>query len=203
MKCIPSSDDGIHEAVTILKHGGVVAHATETCYGLACDLSNLEAVEKLFAIKQRPNDMPVSALFSSLEQAQDYLTWNDIADQLAREHLPGPLTLILRQRLDAPRTLFATATPEFDQTVGLRFSPHKTAQQLVKQYGFPLSTTSANIHGKPNPYSVADVQEQYMGASMQPDLIIDDGILEMRDASTVIDVSSGEIHVLRKGNIKL
>ena len=79
MKIVDASDDGIQKALEVLRAGGVVAHATETCYGLACDLGNAEAVEKLFAIKKRPDAQPVSALLASIEQAQKYTQWNDIA----------------------------------------------------------------------------------------------------------------------------
>ena len=89
---------GLIEAIHILKRGGVVAHATETCYGLACDLANPAAVAKLFAIKQRPLDQPVSALFVSIEEAKKWVEWSDEAEKLAAEFLPGPLTLILPLR---------------------------------------------------------------------------------------------------------
>ncbi len=106
MKVIPFSNQAIADALTVLQNGGVVAHATETCYGLACDLSNPDAVTKLFAIKQRPESQPVSALFASVDEAKKYVEWNDRAEELAAQYLPGPLTLILPLRSDSPKKLF-------------------------------------------------------------------------------------------------
>lgn len=199
MKIVPPTDEGIAEALHILRNGGVIAHATETCYGLACDLTNVEAVQKLFAMKKRPTNMPVSALCASVEQAQIYVQWNEEASQLASAHLPGPLTLILKTRPE--HTLFVT--PSGATSIGIRISSHPTAQKLVEQFGSPLSTTSANVHGQPNPYSVDDITKQYAGEDVVPDIVIDGGPLEVNDASTVVDVSEGMLHVLRKGNISL
>jgi len=202
MKVVPFTEDGFTEALGVLKNGGVIAHATETCYGLACDLTNPEAVEKLFQIKDRPMTQAVSALFESVEQAKEYVEWNDLAEELAAKYLPGPLTMIMTMRSDAPRKLFAT--PEgTTQTIGVRISSHATAQALVEAFGSPLSTTSANVHGEPNPYSPGDISEQYAAHAIVPDLVSDDGSLLKNDASTVIDITNGKIHVLRAGPLKL
>lgn len=197
MEIVEPTPDHIAAVIEKLGSGDVIAHATETCYGLACDLTNVKAVEKLFRIKDRPLEQPVSGLFASVEQAKLYTQWNDLAEELAHDHLPGPLTMILKLRTDAPHKLFAT--PGGAQTIGVRISSHPTAMQLAQEFGVPLSTTSANVHGKPNPYSVKDIESQYAGRSLQPDVTVDGGVLEQSDASTVIDISSNEIHVLRAG----
>lgn len=198
MRIIPQSAEAIADAVSTLKNGGVVAHATETCYGLACDLSNVHAVQKLFAVKERPFDQPVSALFSSVEQAKQYVEWNTLAEELAAKHLPGPLTLILRMRKDAPTIIFPIASGE-SETVGVRISSHPTAQRLAELVGSPISTTSANIHSQPNPYSCKEIQQQLLGRKVLPDLILDDGSLPKTDASTILDVSDGKMVIVRRG----
>jgi len=176
-----------------------VAHATETCYGLACDLGNSEAVARLFRIKQRSDTQPVSALFSSLDQAKQYLVWNARAKELAKEFLPGPLTLILPLRPDAPHQLFPTpnALPPTPITVGLRLSPHPVAQSLVAQFGRPISTTSANLHGLPSPYSAEEILAQFEKNDVSPDIILDSGTLERRSPSRIIDLSSGSEDLVR------
>ncbi|MDP6561836.1 MAG: L-threonylcarbamoyladenylate synthase [Candidatus Peribacteraceae bacterium] len=195
----PASEEGIQKALDVLRTGGVVAHATETCYGLACDLQNPEAVDRLFAIKQRSPDQPVSALFAKVEQAQAFLEWNEEAMQLASEHLPGPLTIIMKK---APGCNLRVC-PTGSESIGLRISSHPTARALVEQFGSPLSTTSANIHGQPNTFSKEDIEKQFAAAGHKPDLILDDGPVEESDTSTVVDVSEGIVHVLRSGDISL
>ena len=106
MIILPDNEEAIAAAIVILRDGGVVAHATETCYGFACDMTNETAVRKLFAIKERSEDHPVSALFPSVEEAKHYVLWNEEAEKLAADSLPGPLTLILPLLSSAPQKLF-------------------------------------------------------------------------------------------------
>ncbi len=189
MEVISDSPEGLQKALEVLTNGGVVAHATETCYGLACDLSNPKAVEQLFILKQRPLTQPVSGLFMTVEDAQLYVDWNDLAEELAAAHLPGPLTLILKLRSDAPKQLFPI--PAGNMTIGIRVSPHPTAIGLSQQFGSPLSTTSANVHGYLDSYSAQDIVDQFTSKLVQPDLIIDSGNLAANPPSRIIDVSTG------------
>lgn len=213
MKILPEGNVGLYEALDVIRAGGCVAHATETCYGLACDLTNLSAVQKLFRIKRRPQDQPVSALFASVEEAKKWVAWNERAEDLAKKFLPGPLTLILPLRSDAPKKLFVipnpTPTPNplppealaKGGSVGVRISSHPLAASLVEQCQRPLSTTSANIHGKPNPYSIEEIISQFEGAEFQPDLILDSGTLPPVPPSTVINCMSEQENILRKGTV--
>lgn len=201
MMILPYSDEAIREAVRILRDGGVVAHATETCYGLACDLSNVDAVKKLFAIKQRPEMQPVSGLFQSVEEAKLYVEWNDRAEELAAKYLPGPFTMILPLMHGAPLRLFPIPTPDAP-TIGIRVSSSPIAQALVMAFNAPLTTTSANLHGQPNPYSAQDIEMQFAHQEIRPDLIIDSGILDQNPPSTVIDLTKNE-QTYRKGSISI
>jgi L-threonylcarbamoyladenylate synthase len=187
MRVIPADGLWLEEAVQILREGGVVAHATETCYGLACDMGNPAAVAKLFAVKERPVGQPVSALFVSVEEAKDYVEWNEQAETLAKEGLPGPLTLILPLREDAPVKLFPT--PGGGTTVGVRVSPNFIATALADAFGKPITTTSANVHGLPNPYSAETILTQFSQKKEQPDVLIDSGTLPQNPPSRVLDLT--------------
>jgi len=199
MQILPATDDALTTALAILAKGGVIAHATETCYGLACDLRNKDAVTKLFAIKNRPHDKPVSGLFHSFEQSREYVIWNPRAETLAVEHLPGPLTIILP--LLTKDILFVT--PEGGTSAGVRLSSHPFAQMLAEGFGTPLSTTSANIHGHDNPYSIEDLLAQFGQASIAPDLLLDSGTLPRVSPSTVIDCTTDNLKNLRGGDLKI
>lgn len=207
MKIEPVSEQGIAEAISILQKGGTVAHATETCYGLACDLRDPKAVKKLFEIKARPEEQPVSALFASVDDAKKYVEWNDEAEKLAKQHLPGPLTLILRMKPDAPSQLHPTIEVlptihySLQPSLGIRISSHPLAQRLVKEFGSPISTTSANIHGMPNPYSAENILAQFSGLEIIPDLILDSGILPKTPPSTVVDLTGNDKTVKRSGRV--
>lgn len=219
MNVLSFDDHSLQEALSLLHGGGIVAHATETCYGLACDLTNPKAVDRLFAIKSRPANQPVSALFVSIEEAKHYVEWNERAEELAQGYLPGPLTLILWLKPDAPRPLYSCPPQGFERgvssfelhtgisqahssTLGIRLSSHPHAGRLVEACGGPLSTTSANIHGQPNPYSVEDILAQFADAEFVPDLVLDSGSLPNIPPSTVMDLTK-EGDVKRQGALKL
>jgi L-threonylcarbamoyladenylate synthase len=199
MKIIPADSAGIAAALKVLSDGGVVAHATETCYGLACDLRNPDAVQKLFRIKNRPGNAPVSGLFSSLDEAKKYVSWTTDANDLARDYLPGPLTIILPIRTDAPVRIYPEPPPEDGRTLGVRISSLPLAQTLAKEFGFPISTTSANLHGEPNPYDTTEIVRQFSSAEFQPDLILDSGKLPPTPPSTVVDLTKKTQEIRRKG----
>ncbi len=181
------------EAVRVIARGGIVAHATETCYGFACDLTNPSAVSKLFALKNRSEDHSISALFPSLEKAKEWVEWNEQAEKLAKEHLPGPLTIVLPLKKAKGN----------GETLGIRISSHPVAEYLATHADVPLSTTSANLHGKPSPYSPEEILEQFRGRALQPDLILDSGRLSDALPSTVVSILNGEIRTIRRGAIRV
>src|SRR3989344_5103019 len=183
MLVIPANDNGIGKALAVIKRGGIVAHPTETCYGFACDLTNPEAVSKLSVLKKRPKGQPISALFSSIEEAAKWVEWNEKAEELAAKYLPGPLTIILPLR----KTLLGWST------LGIRISSHPIAMKLAELAGVPLSTTSANLHGQPNPYALAEIVRQFTSENLQPDLLLDGGTLPQQPPSTVLVVKKGKI----------
>lgn len=195
MELLPPTQENIRRAAEVLQAGGIVAHATETCYGFACDIANQAAVARLFALKQRPHRLPVSALFESIEQAKLFVEWSPLAENLANEHLPGPLTLVLP--LKAESTLFPT--PDGSTTLGVRVSPHPVACALVSAFGGPVTTTSANIHSLPNPYSPEEIRAQCEQTGETPEIILDSHTLEKRLSSSVIDISGGSVEILRRG----
>ncbi|MDP7247851.1 MAG: L-threonylcarbamoyladenylate synthase [Candidatus Peribacteraceae bacterium] len=196
MQTLEASEASIAFAIEILNLGGVVAHATETCYGLACDMTNSEAVEKLFNIKNRPDDQPVSALFPSIKASSIWVEWTEKALALAKKEFPGPLTIILP--IKPNKTIYPIPKTEPENrnpTLGIRISPHPIALELAKQFSKPLSTTSANLTGQPSAYSVEEIEKQL--ADNPPDLVIDSGMLEKKSPSKVVMFIDGEVTVIR------
>lgn len=189
------ADQGIPEALNIIQHGGIVAHATETCYGFACDLTNPEAIQTLFLLKDRPDMQQVSALFPSVSAAKEWVEWNERAEELAEKYLPGTLTMILPLKTDH-RSLIND-----QHTLGVRVSSHPIAQKLAEIAHVPLSTTSANLHGMPSAYSAEDIVDQFREREIQPDLILDSGVLPALSPSTVIAIEGGMMRIVRQGLI--
>jgi L-threonylcarbamoyladenylate synthase len=205
MRILPASPENITRGVECIRSGGVVAHATETCYGLACDVQNPKALALLFSIKHRPPKQPISILFQSVDQAKCFTLWSEHAEALAKLYLPGPVTLILKANLHAPSRLFVTPSPSIEgpQTIGVRVSPHPVALAIVQGFGAPISTTSANVHGLPNPYSMQDIEEQFADRSDVPTLVLDSGDLPKNKPSTVMDCTGSTPTTRRMGNVEI
>ena len=196
----------ITAAIDHLKSGNIVLHATETCYGFTCDITNQAAVKQLFDLKKRGYLKPVSALFSSVAMAQRYVQWNETANQLAQKHLPGPLTIILPLREDAPSSLYPT--PSGGGTIGVRISSHPTVLALVQQFNGPLVTTSANTSGSPCCYRVEDVLKQFGQYVTDqytnlPFFVLEDTPLVNALPSTVVDCTNNKMTIVRNGVIEL
>lgn len=172
-------------AIAVLKKGGVIAHPTETVWGLAADASNPAAVKKIRAIKKLAADKP-------LLQNLPNKSWLDRigkklcrAHQLAREFWPGPLALVVATRDGG--------------NVGVRLPQHKLSNRLARALGRPLVTTSANQSGQPPARSATEVVEIFQQQKIQPNLILDDGSRDSGKPSTIVDVSTAETKILRVG----
>ena len=128
------------KAVEALRAGKLIIYPTDTIYGLGCDATNETAVEKVYALKKRPRDMPLSVLVSDFEMLQKYADVSTEQMKLLEEKLPGPFTFILKPKKDLPVS---------DGNVGFRMIKNRLVNQIVKKFGRPVTATSANIHGEP------------------------------------------------------
>lgn len=188
----------LDRALKVLCGGGVIAHATETCYGFACDARNEQAVQRLYALKKMSRSKPISLLVSDCAMARQYAIFDKSALALAKKYWPGPLTLVLKRKKALP----AWINPN-EATVGLRVSGHRLSRALCQALGGPLTTTSANISGLSPPYSVSAIRRQFRGQRNKPDFFLDSGRLKKNPPSTVARVTQEKIEIIRPGPIKL
>lgn len=186
------------KAILLLKQGGVIAHATETCYGFACDIYDREALKSLYKLKKMDIKKPVSIMVASMKQAKKYGFFSKKSEQLAKKYWPGPLTIIVKRKKFLPKFL----NPSI-KTIGIRVPGHELTLKILRRFGGPLATTSANISGSPSPYSVSAIKKQFAGEKIKPDFILDSGRLPKNPPSTIIDMSARRIKILRKGKIKI
>lgn len=184
----------IPHAVAVLRRGGLVAIPTETVYGLGADARNPQAVARVFAAKGRPADHPLIVHLAGASWLSEWA--RDIpraASQLAEAFWPGPLTLVLPR---APGVLDAV-TGTMD-TVALRVPAHPLALALLDGFGSGLVAPSANRYGRVSPTSAAHVREE-LGDAV--DLVLDGGPCPIGIESTIVDLSSSGVRILRPGSI--
>jgi L-threonylcarbamoyladenylate synthase len=186
----------LSQAVELLHAGECVAMPTETVYGLAADASRVDAVAKIFSIKNRPTFDPL--IVHIPEQGDVFRVASDfpkIAKKLAEKFWPGPLTLILPKRSEIP-DLVSSGLP----TVGIRVPRHPIAQQLLRQFGRPLAAPSANRFGRISP-TTAQAVEKELGEEVP--LILEGGNSEIGLESTIVGFHEGRPTILRLGGISV
>lgn len=194
MTVLRATKNNIKVAAQTVKDGGIIVFPTETVYGLGCDPLNMQAVQRLIAVKgQRKKPFPV--LITSLEDATKIAHISDNGKKLATKFWPGPLTMVFKKK----KTLPDGVTFGLD-SVGLRVPNNQVALKLIELSDNLLIGSSANLTGEKPPRSVQDIS---IKLKQKVDLILDGGPTNKGIPSTVIDLTSGEPKILRKGPVNL
>eukprot|EP00736_Rhodelphis_marinus_P000254 Rmarinus@m.28707 len=196
-----STNDSLVDPVQLLQGGEVIAFPTETVYGLGANAFLDNAVKKIYELKGRPSDNPLIVHIGSLDQL-DNLVDNvpQVARKLMEKFWPGPLTLVLEKRKDAPVPLSNIVTAGLP-TVGIRMPSHPAALELLRRARVPVAAPSANLSGKPSPTTAAHVLDDLQGRLYG---IVDAGPTGVGVESTIVDCSNtsdGVLYVLRPGGL--
>jgi tRNA threonylcarbamoyl adenosine modification protein (Sua5/YciO/YrdC/YwlC family) len=159
----------------------VVAFPTDTVYGLAAAADDEVARRRIFLIKGRPVGLPLILMAAAESQLEGWVHIDSRAEEIFRRWWPGPLTVILHAKGGG--------------TLGVRIPKHEIALELLRAAG-PLMTTSANLHGK-DPAMNAGEAAALTGVAA----VLDGGAAPGGVASSVLDLTGPEPHVLREGAI--
>jgi len=193
--------DSVHQAVQAIAEGQVVAFPTETVYGIGASALNEDAVNRLFEIKGRPENQPMTLAIKGYEAALDLApAMCPLSRRLARRTWPGPLTLVL----DASNSDSAVfQLPEFVQQrvisngrVGMRVPQNNTLLDVLELSTGPLVLTSANRSGEADTVTAEEVIEQ-LGDDV--DLVLNGGPCQLNTPSTVASIDNDGINILRQG----
>ena len=177
-----------------IKNGGIVIFPTETVYGIGTNGLDEKAVKKLYEIKKRPLDKPISLLVSSMEMVNQVAKEiTDVEYKLMEAFFPGPITVILKKKEIVPNVLTANG-----DTVGIRMPEGKIARKLVEYAGIPIAAPSANISGLPSGTNLNDIKKDFEG---KVDYFIDGGDSKLGIGSTIVQVVNGIPKILRQGSI--
>ena len=186
--------DTLIQPANVIKSGGIVVFPTETVYGIGANGLNENAVKRLYEVKQRPFNKPISLLVNSIDMINEIA--KDITEleyDLMRKFFPGPLTIILKKKDIVPNIVTANSN-----TVGVRMPANETALKLIEYAGVPIATPSANISGKPSATNLKEVMGNF---GEEVDYYIDGGTSKIGIASTIVQVIDEVPHILRQGSI--
>jgi L-threonylcarbamoyladenylate synthase len=189
-----SEETVLFRAAEILAAGGVIAYPTETFYGLGTDATNEKAIRKIYDIKGRSFNNPLSVIIDCEEKL--YPLISDVpacALALMQSFWPGPLTIIFM----ASDNVLPILTAHTGK-IGVRVSSHQGATGIARKLGHPLTATSANLSGVAECSTASEVAAQ-IGNKI--DAIVDLGKTAGGKGSTIIDVTSNPPQILREGVI--
>jgi L-threonylcarbamoyladenylate synthase len=183
----------ITRAAEILRAGGLVAFPTETVYGLGANALSAEAVEQIFAAKQRPHWDPLIVHIAEREQLQQIAVASSEAERLMDAFWPGPLTLLLPKTSAIPYSVTAGRS-----LVGVRIPAHPVAQALLRETGVPIAAPSANTFGHTSPTTAEHVLADLDG---RIDAVLDGGPTAVGLESTVCETTGAGAIVYRPGGV--
>lgn len=184
----------VEQAAQIVRAGGLVAMPTETVYGLAADALSDQAVAAIFATKGRPQFNPLIIHVADAKAAHVLVDFDPLAERLAAQFWPGPLTLVLPRREGCRVSLLASAGLD---TLAVRVPAHPVAQALLREAGIPLAAPSANRSGRVSPTEVVHVRQEFGDALP----IVEGGACNVGLESTVVSTQGGVPVILRPGAI--
>jgi len=190
----------LEQAAAQIRRGGVVAIPTDTCYGLAANPFDPKALDRIFTIKGRSPLKPISIFIAHRDMLAPLISDDGpspAAERLMETFWPGPLTLIFKSASTLPDRLTAGT-----QTIGVRLPASAFVRSLIEIAGIPITATSANRSGDPNPVSAREVAETLMVQLHPPDRLIDGGP-GSAVASTVVDVMHAPPRLVRNGALAL
>ncbi len=186
----------LEHAVRLIDRGEVVVCPTDTGYAFSTNALDARAVGRIFHLKGRVFSNPIHIAVSSIDEADKYAFVTDAARYLAGRYLPGALTMVLKKKEIVPTILVAGL-----DTVGIRIPANKIILLLAEMTGRPLTTTSANISGRPGTYSIDEVTAQLGDNLTQVAMVLDQGTLKSRELSTIVDLSVSPPQLIRQGRI--
>ena len=181
--------DKIEIARNVMKKGSIIVYPTDTVYGIGANIFNEKAILKVFSVKKRPKNKPLSICVSRIQDINKIAYMDLETEEVAAKILPGPFTLILKKKNNVSSFLSAGS-----DKIGIRIPDNKICRELSKD--FPITSTSANISGHNIPESSEEVLKQ-LGSSV--DMILDAGVCKHGVPSTVIDMTIYPPEIIRKG----
>jgi len=184
--------NNIGDAINAVKEGKIIGIPTETVYGIGVDPYSQSAVDKIFELKERSLDKPLSVLISSYEEISKLDVVSKIPD-VVELYWPGPLTIIVETKAKFANGV-GTNNP---LTIGIRVPDNELAIELLKNTG-PLAVTSANISGNENILNHIDAENEFESKIA----IYLEGESVLGSGSTIVDFTKDEWEILREGPLK-
>jgi L-threonylcarbamoyladenylate synthase len=184
--------DDLKKSLEVLRKGGLILYPTDTIWGIGCDATNEAAVQKVFMIKKREDSKSMLILLDSPGNLERYVTVPGIAWELI-EVSNSPVTIIYPGAKNLAYGLISS-----DGSTGIRITTDEFCTELIKRFGKPIVSTSANISGTPSPAIFDEISDEIISSV---DYVVSwrQNDIQKRPASSIIKLEeNGIFKIIRK-----
>jgi tRNA threonylcarbamoyl adenosine modification protein (Sua5/YciO/YrdC/YwlC family) len=187
----------IDEICQALKRGAVMLYPTDTVYAIGCDLNSKSAVERVRQLKQLANDKPLTFLCSSLSNISEYALVSDANYRIMKRLIPGPYTFLLPATKLVPKLVMNPKR----KTTGIRVPDSLICQAILKTLGNPIISSSAHLPDEEGEFPTIGLEKAKLFDSLANlvDIIVDDDSELGVEVSTILDLTTDEPTMVRKG----
>jgi L-threonylcarbamoyladenylate synthase len=144
--------DKIEDIISVLSKGGLILYPTDTIWGIGCNACDVNAINRIYKLKQRATSKNFVILVDSIEMLKKYVREVPPRIETLLSYHTRPLTMVFDDARNLPENLIAS-----DNTIAVRIVQDAFCQDLIATYGFPLVATSANISGQPYPANFGEI----------------------------------------------
>ena len=189
-------DDTIFEIANALKKGKIVVFPTDTVYGIGTNAYDKEACERIYEVKGRPKNKPLSILISDISMLKELVeNVSEVEQKLIDAFWPGYLTIKFKKR----ESILPSVVSSGDEYVRIRLIKEGLIYKLIKTSGVPIVAPSANLSGSLTGTKIENIVKELGG---KVDYILDCGDIESDTVSTIVQVENGQVLIIREGKIK-
>ena len=183
----------LKEVINALNNDKLIVFPTETVYGIGGNALKLDVVDKIYQAKNRDYSKPFTLMVNNISKIKDIAYVSDYEEKIINKFMPGPITLILKKK-DCISNLVTSGK----DTVGIRIPNHDVSLSILNSINYPLATSSANISGRVNNSNIDDIindLKDYVA------IFIKGNISNNLLASTVVEIKTNKVNILREGII--
>ncbi|MCD6597477.1 MAG: threonylcarbamoyl-AMP synthase [Bacteroidales bacterium] len=183
----------VNAAIKVLQEGGLILYPTDTIWGIGCDATSQEAVQKIYKLKQREDSKTMLVLVNSMQMLKEYIRETPSMAPELISLSKKPLTIIYPDAINLAPNLI-----NHDGTIGIRICNTPFCQKLISIFGKPLVSTSANITEHPYPKTFTDIEE-LIRKDVQYIVNIDQDKKNPSNPSSIIKLGlQNEIEIIRE-----
>ena len=183
----------VEKGVEVLRAGGLILYPTDTVWGIGCDATNEEAVQKVYALKRSEDKHSMLCLCRDADMVVRYVNRAPGIAFEVMELSDKPLTAILPGAVGVAKSLIPEAA-----TLGVRVPQHEFCQALLRKFGKPIVSTSANISGEPTAKRLKEVAQEIIDGV---DYVVNprfEGKPTLKPSSIIAFGEGGEIEIIRQ-----